>query len=243
MSDSTTQVTVARRFAGPPTSGNGGYTSGLLASYVARPDQPVTVTLRTPPPLETVLAVQHDTAAGSTRLQNGDSLVAEASTGSFTADPVPAVSLADARAAEASYRGLHDHPFPGCFVCGTGRIEGDGLCLRPGLFAPGLTACVWSPDSSLADDLGRVAQVFVWSALDCPGGWTSDLDARPLVLGRMTASTDEHVTPGASYTIVGRLLAEQGRKTITATTAYDDENRIVGRAEHVWIAVDPALFS
>ena len=42
-------------------------------------------------------------------------------------------------------RGLHDHPFTGCFVCGTARAEGDGLRLRPGLFAAGLTACVWTP--------------------------------------------------------------------------------------------------
>ena len=243
MSDSTTQVTIARRFAGPATSGNGGYTSGLLASYVARHDQPVTVTLRMPPPLETTLDIEQDAAAGSTLLLNGDGRIAEASAGAFTTDSVPVVPLADARAAEAAYRGLHDHPFPGCFVCGTGRTEGDGLRLRPGLFARGLTACAWTPDPSLADDHGLIAPVFIWSALDCPGGWTSDLDARPLVLGRMTASTDEHVTAGTAYTIVGRLLAEEGRKTFTATTAYDDEGRTVGRAEHVWIAIDPAQFS
>ena len=59
----------------------------------------------------------------------------------------------------------------------------------------------------------------------------------------MTASTSDHVTAGTAYTIVGRLLAEEGRKTLTATTAYDDEGRVVGRAEHVWIAIDPTRFS
>jgi hypothetical protein len=243
MSDSTTQVTIARRFAGPPSSGNGGYTSGLLASYSGPHDQPVTVTLRTPPPLETALDVDGGADDGTTRLLAGDLLVAQAGAGSFWGEAVPPVTPADARAAEASYRGLHDHPFTGCFVCGTARADGDGLRLRPGLFAPGLTACVWSPHPSLADEEGRVAPVFIWSALDCPGGWTSDLDARPLVLGRMTASTTEHVTAGTAYTIVGRLLAEEGRKTLTATTAYDDEGRVVGRAEHIWIAIDPTRFS
>jgi hypothetical protein len=243
MTDSTTQVSIARRFAGPPTSGNGGYTAGLLAAYAGPADQPVTVTLRTPPPLETPLHVTSGDGDDGVRLLADETLVAEARPGTFAGDPVPVVSVDEARTAESAYRGLTDHPFPGCFVCGTAREEGVGLGLRPGLFAPGRTACVWTPHPSLAGPDGRVAPVFIWSALDCPGGWTSDLDARPLVLGRMTASTVDHVSVGTAYVVVGQLLEEDGRKTFTATTAYDDRGQVVGRAEHVWIAIDPARFS
>jgi hypothetical protein len=42
---------------------------------------------------------------------------------------------------------------------------------------------------------------------------------------------------------MGRLLAEDGRKTVTATTLYDADGRILGRARQVWIGVDPAHFS
>ena len=84
--------------------------------------------------------------------------------------------------------------------------------------------------------------MFAWAALDCPGGWTSDVDARPVVLGRMTALCDEPPLIGQPHVVVGRLIAQEGRKTVTATTFYDNDGRVLGRAEHTWIAVDPATF-
>jgi hypothetical protein len=42
---------------------------------------------------------------------------------------------------------------------------------------------------------------------------------------------------------MGRNLGESGRKTFTATTLYDSDGRILARARHTWIAVDPALFN
>lgn len=243
-------VTIAGRFAGPRTSGNGGYTSGRLAAYAGRSDQPVTVTLRTPPPLDTRLDVTVDADSGTVRLVTGGTLVADAAPGAFTAEAVEPMPLADALAAEAAYPGLIDHPFAACFVCGTDRDEGDGLRLRPGRYAEGRTACVWTPDPTLSDENGQIADEFVWSALDCPGGWTSDLDARPLVLGRMTAACAGVVSAGSSYVVVARLLGEDGRKTFTSSALYDVSNgatghgaTLLGRAEHVWIAIDPARFN
>ena len=114
-------MTIARRYAGPPSSGNGGYTSGLLAAFVRSAGQPVTVTLRRPPPLETLLdVVTYAGGAILTRLLNGDDRIAEAAAGVFTTRPGLAVSVSDALAAESAYRGLTGHPFDGCFVCGTG---------------------------------------------------------------------------------------------------------------------------
>lgn len=176
---------------------------------------------------------------------SGAELVAEATGGQFEHPLVPAVSLNDASAAEASYAGRHDHPFPSCFVCGTDRRTGDGLLLRPGPIAPGRTACLWRPDASLADaaDPLRAAPEFSWAALDCPGGWASDLLARPLVLGRMTCLVDRLAEVGRTYVVTGALLGVEGRKTFTAASLYDEDGHLFGRAEHVWIAVDPATFS
>jgi hypothetical protein len=42
---------------------------------------------------------------------------------------------------------------------------------------------------------------------------------------------------------MGRLLAEDGRKTHTATTLYDSDGRVLARARHTWISVDPARFN
>jgi hypothetical protein len=47
-------IVIAPRFAGPPRSGNGGYTCGLPASVLSpAPGAGVRVTLRRPPPLAT----------------------------------------------------------------------------------------------------------------------------------------------------------------------------------------------
>lgn len=248
MTSSPEVVIIARRFVGPPSSGNGGYTVGLLAEHVPHaPDQAVTVTLRRPPPIDTSLRVvtpsstqAHDAA---TLLMDGDTVVAEGTVGAFAADAVASVSPAEALAAESSYAGQHNHPFPTCFVCGTERAAGDGLRLAPGPHAAGVTACTWTPHPSLADESGQVAVPFVWAALDCPSAWTSDLEARPVVLGRMTARCHSAPLAAAPYVIVARLLSEQGRKTLTASALYDADGGLVARAEHVWIAIDPADFA
>jgi hypothetical protein len=234
-------LTIASRFAGPPSSGNGGYTSGRLASYLAT-SEPVTVTLRRPPPLDTPLRVQLD--AGEARLLDGGDLVAVAGLGGFAHQPPDAVGLQQATDAESLYAGLSDHPFATCFVCGTGRAAGDGLRLLPGRYRPGRSACVWTPDATLAagDDPSVAAAEFVWAAMDCPGGWSSDLQSRPLVLGRMTAAYDRLPSIGERYVVVGALLGTERRKTFTSAALYDSHGERLARAEHTWIAVDPTHF-
>ncbi len=228
-------ITLDARFCGPPGSGNGGYVAGRLAVYVG--DEPVSVTLRRPPPL--CVALDVDVSAGSARLMDGQDLVAGAEQGAY-AHPVPApVTVDEAVAAEPSYPGLRDHPFPTCFVCGHERAGADGLALMPGKTAAGRTACTWIPDASLAIDEWQVdtAPEFIWSALDCPGGWASDVEARPLVLGRITASYDRLPRIGETYVVVGALLGTDRRKTFTASALYDSSGSLLARAEHVWIAI------
>jgi hypothetical protein len=269
---STSSLVVEHRFRGPDRSGNGGYTAGRLALCVdARvPQRPVTVTLRQPPPLGAAMTVTPvgPVLEGVRELRYGDLLIATAVPGELSASLPPPIGVAAACAAEASYRGLEKHPFPGCFVCGPGREPGDGLRLAPGLVTAGRTACIWTPDPSLeatkgaglgatkgagleatgdpgldaTGDAGLVGAEFVWSALDCPGGWTSDLDNRPLVLGRMTAEVLALPRVGVPVVVVGELLREEGRKTFTATALYDGD-RLLARAEHTWLAVDPDLFN
>jgi hypothetical protein len=244
MEGSQRHLEIAQRFRGPPDSGNGGYTAGLLAGAVGhRQADPLTVTLRLPPPLERPLRIEP--RDGSFTLLDGDLLVAEAVRGSLSRDPAAPVDVDRARAVESTYAGLDDHSFDGCFVCGPGRAVGDGLRLFPGLVGDGQTACVWTPDASVetSGSLGVAAVEFVWSALDCPGGWTSDLVARPLVLGRMTASVERLPEIGRPVVVVGVRYEQSGRKTITGTAAYDDQGRLIGRAEQVWIEVDPSVFN
>ena len=258
-------ISIARRFTGPRDSANGGYTAGVLAAAflggeggqavqavqaaqaVQADPVAVEVTLRKPPPLDTAMLLRHDgdTTSRALTLVVGDQVVAQARAGALTADPVDAVSLAAAREAETSYAGLSAHPFVTCFTCGPEREPGDGLRLAPGRLGDGRTACTWTPDKSLGsdDEPTRVGPEFVWAALDCPGGWTTDIAGRPMVLGRICGEVYAPAEVGERHVVMGRLLGGEGRKTFTATTLYDSDGRVVARAEHVWIAVDPGMFA
>jgi hypothetical protein len=249
-------VRVPARYCGPTSSGNGGYTAGLLAERFANhphlhPECPVVeVTLRRPPPLDTDLDVEHVEEGPVTRLLDGDALVAEARCTDEELTAVEDVSPAVAAEAMAGYGGFRTHPFPRCFVCGPERDEGDGLRIFPGLVGDGRVASTWTPHSSLAEasdllDPGvqRVNLGTAWAALDCVGGWSTDLEGRPAVLGQIAARVDALPVVGEPHVVMGVELGSEGRKTFTASTVYDSDGRIVARARHIWIAVDPTAFA
>ena len=64
-----------------------------------------------------------------------------------------------------------------------------------------------------------------------------------MVLGQMTAIIDDLPVLGEQHVVTGEHRGTKGRKTFTAATLHDADGRIVGRAEHVWLAVDPANFN
>ncbi|HET7385849.1 MAG TPA: hypothetical protein VFJ19_04205 [Nocardioidaceae bacterium] len=253
------ELVVARRFRGPAQSGNGGFVAGLLAECVDVPSMgtescATEVTLRRPPPLETPMSVRRLPADGEhgegAELLLGADLVAQARTVDHAPDAVDTVDASLAAEAMAGYAGLRSHPFPGCFGCGPDREEGDGLRVFPGPVGEHLVASTWTPHQSLAveSDLidGGVARVGLptaWAAMDCVGGWSEDVEGRPVVLGRMTARVDALPAVGETHVVVGRRLGAEGRKTFTASTIYDSDGRVVARAEHVWFVVDPAAFN
>ena len=248
----TDTLLVPARYRGPAKSGNGGYVAGALAEALGDTDaRAVTVTLRQPPPLDATMRVA-STDAGL-ELTFGGAVVAQAAVHEAPVEPVEAVSWDEAVAASASYPGHTSHPFPTCFSCGTARP--DGLRIFPGQVSSvreGRTrlAAPWVPDSTVAadqheygDPARRACLAATWSALDCIGGWAGDLTERLMVLGRMTAIVDTLPVVGEPHVVTGERRGSEGRKTFTASTLHDSDGRIVGRAEHVWIAVDPAQFN
>src|SRR2546421_403113 len=118
---------IARRFRGPPDSGNGGYSSGLLGTQL---EGPAEVTLRVPPPLDTELRVVRDGAGA--RLMAGETLVAEAVPAVVDLEPPAPVSFDEAVEASRGYPWFTTHPYPSCFVCGPKRDPGDALRIWPG---------------------------------------------------------------------------------------------------------------
>lgn len=250
-----TELVVPRRFCGPPSSGNGGWTGGALAGLLDhdRPDDhaaawpTVQVTLRRPPPLDTPMPVTGGVATAA-----DGTVVAEVEVISGALQPVEPVSADDAAAATASYAGHTSHPFPTCFACGTARD--DGLRIFPGRVTDDAlgrvrVAAPWTPDPSLAEDYHlyaggerRASLAATWAALDCVGGWAGDLAERLMVLGRMTARVDTLPVIDEPHVVVGGARGTEGRRTFTASALIDAEGRVVAVAEHVWFAVDPASF-
>ena len=64
-----------------------------------------------------------------------------------------------------------------------------------------------------------------------------------MVLGTMTAVVHHLPVIGEEHVVVGEGRGQEGRKTFSAASVYDASGRLVGTAEHVWIAVDPAFFN
>src|SRR5664280_2233766 len=226
---------VPARFRGPPASGNGGWTSGHLAQLVdgALDGGAVTVRLRTPPPLDTEMAISWGDD-GTVEVWDGEVLVAQA----FAAEPldpteVPTpVTPAQALAAGPAYEGLRSHPFPTCFVCGTGRDPSDALCLHTGLLAghTALRAAAWTPRES--------APELVWAALDCPGAWACGLAGRELVVGTMTAEVRDLPRVGEPHVVMAWPRGQDGRKHYSGTCLYTADGRLLAQADAVWLSVN-----
>ncbi len=230
---------IPSRFNGPAGSGNGGYCAGAMAeAFLAGSPGAVQVTLRRPPPLETPMLLTED----RTSCIAGGATVMEARSFGDEIEAVEPVSYDEAAEAETRYAGHLSHPFPGCFSCGTQRP--DGLHIFPGLVDETRVATTWTPDRSLSES-DAVGLPVTWAALDCTGGWAcSDLDGeRPLVLGRMACVVDVPPSIGEPHVVIGRRTAIEGRKNYTLATLYDSDGRVVARASHTWIAVDPSAFA
>jgi hypothetical protein len=238
------QVTIAARFAGPTGSANGGYTCGLVAERLLAgldPAGAVTVTLRTPPPLERPMDWRD--AGGLLTLLAGDVTVAEAHLSTTQPrEPVAPVPHKLAAAASQHYPGLIDHPFPQCFSCGPERPDSDGLAIYPGPLKDTRVAATWTPDPIWADATGTVGAPISWAALDCSGGWAAGVGGRPMVLGRMTARLLSHPLAGQQHVVVGALRTVDGRKYHASTALYRGTD-LIGHADQVWLTIDPAGFN
>lgn len=230
-------VVIERRFRGPPESANGGYACGILAARLEGGGA-AEVTLRAPPPLDRPLDVERN--GDDARLLDGDLLVAEAVPADApSAVPPDSVSLDDARRARESSPMQREHPYPECFVCGSARVRGDGLCVTCGPVADlELVAAPLETDESMADGDGRVRDELVWAALDCPGGIAAMLvpEFGLAVLGRLRAEIRSPLEAGRDYVAVGWPIDRDGRKLFAGTAIFEpDGDEPLAVSEATWI--------
>ena len=221
---------IARRFRGPPRSGNGGYVAGALAKQLGGT---AAVRIKAPPPLETELTLEID--EDHVRLLHQSIVVAEARTAQLTLQPPVAPTFARAEEAARSFSGFDKHPLPECFVCGPQREAGDALRIFPGARGE-LFIAPWVPHASLADASGNVAPEFLWAALDCPGGFAVIKPAGKLiVLGELCARIDGRVSPGERCVVAGWEIGREGRKRHAGTAVYSADGEPVAVARATWI--------
>lgn len=216
------ELVIERKFRGPTGSANGGYTCGLLASFMHGPAE---VTLRVPPPLERPLEVVTD---GPLELRDGEQLVAEAVATELDVDVPEPISYEDAAAAELS-DGDRESVFPECFVCGWKREDGLRIYAGP-VEGRQLVAATWIPRED------EISSELVWAALDCPGAYAVEFGQRGNpVLGRLAGRVEHLPHAGERCVVVGWPLGEEGRKLYAGTALFGEDGRLLGAARATWI--------
>ena len=240
-------ITIARRFRGPPNSGNGGYVCGMLARHIAGAAE---VMLRAPPPLETELSVV-ETGAGVWELRQGTTATVAIGR-AITLEMSRLERATYAEAVEAEKRTPikpHQHFLPMCFVCGPDRAPGDGLRLFAGPLVRQDTSVVfavpWTPDPSLAAADGLVAPEFVWSALDCPTGYvclydreSGGFNVTPTLLGTLSVRIEGRPRPGERCVVTSWQTGREGRRLIAEGALFGEEDNLLAVGRAVWIIVD-----
>ncbi|UCF46854.1 MAG: hypothetical protein JSU89_06650 [Myxococcales bacterium] len=230
---STHDVYVQGRFCGPPGSGNGGYSVGLVAKHLG---SEVEVTLKRPIPIDRTIQVVSD--GDTATLVDADMEIASARHVELDLDIPEAITFAQAAAARADFPGYQAHPFPGCFVCGTNRCCGEGMCLFTGVVDEGIVASSWVPAAEFVTEEGVIGPELIGAALDCPGAWALiphyGIEG-PIVLGRMTYRLEKPIYAGERYVVMGWVRGREGRKAFCGTAIYDAEGQVCAAAAATWI--------
>jgi len=250
MSDRT--IVVARRFRGPHdgdrATGNGGYVCGLVAAAATPPATTIEIRARDGIPLDRPLVVR--AGAVGALLYDGSTLIACASAERLAVTTPTPPPLAVAREASRRFEALLEegsvhHAFPECFVCGHRRSPGDGMRLFPGPWlvdgvarGPARVAG-WRPDASLLDPAGRLRPEFVWSALDCPGGWALP---GPINTGTLQVEIREPIDGGQELIVMGwREATPAGvrpgsRRRYAGSAMFDARGRLLALGAAIWVA-------
>lgn len=231
-------IRIARRFCGPPDTGNGGYSAGTLASLLPGACE---CTLRKPIPLERDLKTE--SFDNHARLLDDAEVIIEAVSTQIEIAPHEPVAFEQAERAMAESPALGNHPFPTCFTCGPQRVLGDGLRIFPGRL-PGdngenaVFAASWIPDSSLTSGGVVIRPEFVWAAMDCPTGFAAGFPWRgTLVTGRLAVEQLAPVYPLRPYVVVSWPAGDEGRKFHAGAALYSPDGQVCAKARATWIKI------
>lgn len=230
-------------YCGPPGSGNGGYSCGVIAEGI---DGPAEVMLKRPVPLDvemervrlvdgTVVASEDGEEVGAARPLSLDAL----------SEIVPPAIPDSEAAAEAGLRSPFlndDHPFPERVVCGPKADPGMRVFAGP-LDQAGVAGEVVADRFTIRPDLARaesgaVPAPLLWAALDCPSCLPSFMGPNPVVLGRMSGEILGSAEIGEELVAIAWAVGETdpgSRKRESASAVVGGDGRLIARARATWI--------
>lgn len=228
------QTVISSRFNGPPTSGNGGYSCGVLAAHI---EGAARIRLHVPPPLDRPLRItDHE---GGVAMFDEDTLVATGAATKLELDVPTAPTYEQALDAMKLYASYADHAFPTCFVCGPGREACDGLEIYPGAVAgegAHILACVWQPREDMQNAQGNVLPEIVWAALDCPGYFAAmEGNLRPALLGELTGELHRDFAGSKPLIVYSWPLGGEGRKYYGGTAITTQSGELLASSKSTWI--------
>lgn len=225
------EISIDPQFNGPPNSGNGGYSAGLLAAFET---DPIRVRLRAPVPLSTPLPVTR--TDDGLAVHHGETPVMLAAKSEPLSTPPTAPSLDLAKTGQNQFIDEKDHGLPTCFVCGPHRKPGDGLCLFTGpVDGFNGVADTWQPEDQFCDDDGFLVPEIIWSALDCPSAFAITDAENLMLLGEIAVNIIERPKAREELIVTGWASRTDGRKHFAGSAIHRADGELLAHSDTLWI--------
>jgi hypothetical protein len=227
-------VTIDNHICGLPGIGFGGYVAGLLATALGTPAK---VDFIRPVRLGVELSIGPD-LAGEATLRDGDIVVATGRPQETSLDhPAPPEWEAAEQASQA-YVAMTDNEYPNCFGCGPGTPAGRGMRVFTGsIEGHQLVAGAWSPSDAFSGANGELLTLYVWSALDCPGGRARRqfLSSDPAVTAYLAVQQVAPIRAGQPHLVAGWPIRQKGRKSFVGAAIFDARGGLCAVSHALWI--------
>lgn len=238
-------ITLSKRFCGPPKTGNGGLTAGILVEAVGT--NSAEIRLLNPTPVESSIILESEKGKQGTIYDDSKKILATLKSiedENFPEYKLPVVpDLEDAKKISTFYPGFTTHPFPTCFVCGPKREVNDGMRIFVGpapeqIGFENLMVGHWLPDETISSANGFVRDAVIWGALDCPGGFSAVLgEPQLIVLSKIRGKIIERPKVGEDNIVMSWRLQKMSRAFKVMTAIFkSDSKKLIAIAEALWLA-------
>jgi hypothetical protein len=108
-----------------------------------------------------------------------------------------------------------------------------------------LVATVWRPSDKCCNNEGNIDNIYVWSALDCPGAYAikaAEADAGLQLLGTCSGSIKTPLKPNEDYVISSwKISPNSGRKRFMGVAIHDCAGELMACAKQIWFDMGSTL--